>query len=221
MDTFPFGKKADISSTLLTSRETSEYSNDDEETSTDTKIATLASLFPKIEPAMLLDMLVSADGSVDAVKASLASPMEIISPRKRSAGGVRYQTSLAAFRDNESFERASPSVKRRALTRKGQTLHLYSPADIAAHTPCSIIHNFLPSQEADCLLKELLEEALTFERQTFKVFDNVVQSPHTASFYVDSLEERTMQKTEYVYNGSFLDVRLSLEIITCSFLYTC
>ena len=92
------------------------------------------------------------------------------------------------------------------LTKKGQTLHLYTPEDIAAHTPCSIIHNFLPARAADDLLRELLEEAPTFGRQTFKMFDNVVQSPHSACFYVDSLEERERQRTEYLYNGSYLDV---------------
>ena len=96
------------------------------------------------------------------------------------------------------------------MTKKGQTLHLYTPEDIAAHTPCSIIHNFLPAREADDLLRELLEEAQTFERQTFKLFDNVVQSPHSACFYVDGLEERERQRSEYLYNGSYLNVGLTI-----------
>ena len=41
---------------------------------------------------------------------------------------------------------------------------------------------------------------------TFKLFDNVVQSPHTACFYVESLEELNRQKTEYIYNGGLLTV---------------
>ena len=92
------------------------------------------------------------------------------------------------------------------MTKKGQTLHLYTAEDIAAHTPCSIIHHFLPAREADGLLRELLGEADTFERQTFKLFDNVVQSPHSACFYVDGLEERERQRSEYLYNGSYLNV---------------
>lgn len=126
-----------------------------------------------------------------------------MSPRKRAATSVGYQSSLTAFRNADA---GSPSAKRRALTKKGQTLHLYTPEDIAAHTPCSIIHNFLPAQEADNLLRELLDEASTFERQTFKLFDNVVHSPHSACFYVDNLEERESQK--YLYNGSYLEVSL-------------
>jgi len=92
------------------------------------------------------------------------------------------------------------------MSKKGKTLHLYSPEDIAAHTPCSIIHNFLPAEEADALLEELLLEAPTFERQSFKLFDNVVSSPHTACFYVETLEEEESQRSEYIYNGDRLTV---------------
>ncbi|KAF6227710.1 hypothetical protein HO173_012040 [Letharia columbiana] len=177
----------------------------EDEGSTDLKLATLSSLFPTVDQATLLDLLVSADGSVEAVFDSLSGKPEVGSPRKRPAASVGYQTSLSAFRRVGNAEPGSPAAKRRVLTKKGQTLHLYTPEDIAAHTPCSIIHNFLPAQEADNLLRELLEEAPTFERQTFKLFDNVVQSPHSACFYVDSLEERERQKTEYLYNGSYLE----------------
>ena len=92
-----------------------------------------------------------------------------------------------------------------ALTRKGATLHLYTAEDVAVHTPCSIIHNFLPASEANELLLELLEEAETFGRQSIKVFDNIVQSPHSACFYVDTLEEEQTQRKEYLYNGQYLE----------------
>lgn len=176
--------------------------DDDEEESTEVKLATLASLFPDVDQNSLLDFLIVANGSVSAVSRALGFAGKQQSPRK--ALTVGYQSSLAAFRTTDSSQK---SKKSRLLTRKGQTLHLYTPEDIASHTPCSIIHNFLSTGEADELLKELLNEASTFERQTFKLFDNVVQSPHSACFYVDSLEEETRQKTEYLYNGSFLTVR--------------
>ena len=211
MDSFLSRKRAKPPSTPPTTSpasttQTNTHSIDED--STDLKLATLCSLFPTVDQALLLDLLISADGSVEKV---LSSFSELESPprnntNKRSAASVGYQTSLSAFRKAEP---GSPSTKRRrALTRKGQTLHLYSPEDIAAHTPCSIIHNFLPAREADNLLRELLGEAPTFQRQTFKMFDNVVQSPHSACFYVDSLEERERQKTEYLYNGSYLEVSL-------------
>ena len=213
MDAFICRKRARTSSSTINIQETpssrTQNLNDEEEESTELKLATLSSLFPNVHQATLLDLLISADGSVEAVFGSLSVKVDGASPRKRPAASVGYQSSLSAFRKVEGAEPGSPSaVKRRVLTKKGQTLPLYMPEDVAADTPCSIIHNFLPAQEADDLLRELLEEAHTFERQTFKLFDTVVQSPHSACFYVDSLEEREAQKTEYLYNGSYLEACL-------------
>lgn len=185
---------------------------EDENESTDLKLATLASLFPNVDQMHLLDILVASDGSVKRARKSLSSPAKN-PPRKRPTNGMGYQASLAAFKRSKASSTAQPSVfPKKALTRKGQTLHLFTPEDIENQTPCSIIHNFLPAETAENLLKELLNEAPTFERQTFKLFDNVVQSPHSACFYVDSPDERKRQQTEYLYNGSYLTVGLALHV---------
>lgn len=179
-----------------------------EEDSTDLKLAILSSLHPELPQDALLDCLIAAEGSVEVAARSL-TPAQCtnLSPRKRSAPG--YQSSLSSFATPKltaSIQVPQKPLLGRPLTRKGRTLHLFSPEDVAAHTPCSIIHNFLPATEAEELLRELLEESPTFERQTFKLFDNVVQSPHSACFYVHSLNEQERQKTEYLYNGSYLTV---------------
>lgn len=185
-------------------------SKDDDSETTDMKIATLASLFPSLDQGALLDLLISTDGSVNQVTQMLHQSPGSASPWKRStvgSGGIGYQASLDSFRTTDGSPKANAGQPK-CLTKKNATLHLYTPEDIAAHTPCSIIHNFLSAKQADALLKELLEEAPTFGRQSFKLFDNVVQSPHTACFYVDNQEEQAKQRTEYVYNGSYLeDVR--------------
>ncbi|MCJ1335503.1 hypothetical protein MMC09_000774 [Bachmanniomyces sp. S44760] len=190
---------------LTSSKSRIDYGVVEESDSTDVKLATLASLCPDVDHVVLLDALVAAEGNVQTSLDALGVGTSLgVSPKKRSMNGIGYQGSLSSFRvPNEN-----PPSKQRKLTRKGQTLHLFDPKAIAAHTPCSVIHNFLPREEALDLLRELLEQAPTFERQTFKLFDNVVQSPHSACFFVDSLEEREKQKSEYLYNGSFLnDVR--------------
>ncbi|MCJ1381378.1 hypothetical protein MMC17_004488 [Xylographa soralifera] len=183
-----------------------------EDDTTEIKLATLASLYSAVSQDILLDCLLSSNGSVRAASKLLDSLYDAPSPSKRASGFkvADRQSSLAApYKTRTSFKEDTGSdPKSTLLTKKGQTLHLYTPEDIALHTPCSIVHNFLPAQDAEDLLKELLEEAPTFERQTFKLFDNVVQSPHSACFYVESLEERKRQSTEYLYNGSFLtDIR--------------
>ncbi|KAI9798246.1 MAG: hypothetical protein M1835_002732 [Candelina submexicana] len=175
-----------------------------EEDSTEFKLAVLASLYPYTEQHLLLNTLLDAGGSVEAASLVLSIPDIPPSPWKIYSNA--YQSSLATFATPAT--KTSLTKKQKPLTKKGRTLHLYSPEDVAAHTPCTIIHNFLPTESADALLQELLAEATTFERQTFKLFDNVVQSPHSACFYVDNQAESHKQKTEYLYNGSYLiDVR--------------
>jgi len=172
-----------------------------EEDSTDFKLAILASLHPKLDEGTLLEALLAADGHVEQASESLSQP------RKRPASStVGYQSSLSSYR----ITPANGTSTKKPMVKKGKTLFLYSPEDVEAHTPCSIIHNFLPAKQAEALLSQLLEEASSYNRYKFKLFERVVLSPHTYSFYVNSLEEAEKQKTEYIYNGGELeDVRQS------------
>ncbi|KAL2159011.1 hypothetical protein VTH06DRAFT_3042 [Thermothelomyces fergusii] len=176
------------------------------EESTDVKLAILCSLHPTVDQETLLDILLAHDGDVDATSQTIKAQL----PRKPGSGpAVVAQSSLRSFAVSTAGAGPSPPPKRaRVLSRKGATLHLYDPVDISEHTPCTVIHNFLPAEEANALLEELLEESKTFEKSTFKLFDSVVSSPHTMGFYVGSYEELQQQKHEYVYNGARMtDVR--------------
>jgi hypothetical protein len=176
----------------------------DEEESTDFKLALLASLHPSLDENTLLEALLAVEGSVEQASSSLTL-RDTTSPRKQSAPPtVGFQSSLSAYRI--APQGGGPSKKQ--LVKKGQTLHLYSPEDIEAHTPCSIIHNFLPTKQAEKLLVQLLDEAPTYQALEFKLFDRVVWSPHTFCFYVNSLAEAEEQKTEYIYDGRKVEVIL-------------
>src|SRR5271154_1531190 len=172
-----------------------------EEDSTDMKLTILSSLYPDRLQDDLLEILLGCDGSVDtAIETISSSTKTLLYGRQRRATRIGLQSSLPFSGPRDTGMKLS-----KTLTKRGKTLHLFSPADIAAHTPCSIIHNFLPTELANSLLNELLPEVTTYSRATFKLFDNVVQSPHSACFYVDNLEERDRQKSEYLYSGSYLD----------------
>ncbi|KAM3462496.1 hypothetical protein NHJ6243_004076 [Beauveria neobassiana] len=168
---------------------------------TEVKLAMLSSLHPKIDQDTLLDVLLAHDGSVKEASASLRH----VRPEPTKSGVIGYQQSLKQY-----ALPADPTLShtKKLKSKKGSTLHLFDPVDVSEHTPCTIIHNFLPPDVANDLLKELLAESETFERITFKLFDNVVSSPHTSSFYADSYEEIMSQKSEFYYNGAQLtDVR--------------
>ncbi|OAX82119.1 hypothetical protein ACJ72_03533 [Emergomyces africanus] len=179
-----------------------------DEESTDIKLAILASLFPDFEQDFLLDTLIASDGSVATACSTLSSQTAPHSNKKRTiSSGLGIQSSLSSFGVTaRNIPASKPGAK--SLTKRGRTLHLYSPEDISKYTSCTIIHNFLPTSDANDLLRELLEEAKTFHRQTFQLFENTVQSPHSAGFYVASAEELHQQKHEYSYNGTYrTDVR--------------
>jgi len=176
--------------------------DEDDGESTDFKLAVLASLHPQKGQDILLDYLLAYDGSIERASDALSAPPKSESPRKRS-GANGYQSSLVSYTKSVGSEQG-PSAASRSMTRKGKTLHLYAPADVEANTPCSIIHNFLPSSEAESLLQELLHEAPSFRKDTFQLFDRTVESPHTMRFYVDSLDEAQAQRTEYVYSGNYI-----------------
>lgn len=168
---------------------------------TEIKLALLSSLHPKLDQEALLDILLAHDGSVSEASASLRVP----SPTKKGSRGIGYQKSLKQY---AAPSNATSPAKKKLKPKKGSTLHLYDPEDVAEYTPCTIVHNFLPPEEANELLEELLEESKSYEKITFKLFENVVSSPHTSSFYVESYDEIRRQKTEYHYNGARLtDVR--------------
>ncbi|KAF4587322.1 GRF zinc finger domain containing protein [Ophiocordyceps camponoti-floridani] len=167
--------------------------DDDDDETTEVKIAMLASVHPDVEPEKLLDMLVAHRGSIASTTAAL----------ERRKPMAKQQCSLRRYGPITSSGR---SRKMKAV-KKGRTLHVFDPVDVAEHTPCTVVHDFLPAEVAEGLLRELLGEAETFERSSFKLFDNVVESPHSAAFFVEGGEERVLRE-EYFYNGSKLtDVR--------------
>ena len=141
-----------------------------DDSSTEFKIALLESLHPGTDQSTLLEVLVEADGSVEDAMKLLQVRGKRLKVERSNPG---RQASLTSFNVTSNRERP------KNLTKRGATLHLYSPEDIEAHTPCSIIHNFLPSDQADELLRALLAESPTFRRNKFKLFDRVVESPHT------------------------------------------
>ncbi len=178
--------------------------------STDMKLAILSSLHSEYSHDDILEILLGCEGSVETALEVLSSGAGRGLPmRKREATTVGLQSSISFPMGQQ--QASSPSKRRKTLTKKGKTLHLYAPDDVDAHTPCSIIHNFLSNELATALLREILPEVSTYASATFRLFDKVVKSPHTACFYVNDITERERQRTEYLYNGSNLeDVRAIL-----------
>lgn len=172
----------------------------DEDEPTDFKLAILASLYPDRDGEALLEVLLLSDGSVEQASEALKQN-DTLPPKKRPApSGVGYQSSLS------SYISGPPTKKPKTLPKKGETMHLYTPSDVESYTPCSIIHDFLPTEEADALLLELMKEAPTYNRTEFQLYGKTVTTRNTFCFYVDSLVEMERQKREYFYDGKRTEV---------------
>ncbi|PLN83459.1 hypothetical protein BDW42DRAFT_184232 [Aspergillus taichungensis] len=168
--------------------------------STDVKLAQLVSLFPDLSQDTLLDVLVSSAGSVEATATIISEQLAAAPIKKRAVSGPSVQTSLISHITTLGDQTLEP---KRRPTKKGQTLHLFSPHDVAVHTPCTIVHNFLPPDQANALLLELLDESQHFSRYKFQVFDKTVESPHSASVYVSTPEEHRQHTSVYTYGGTY------------------
>ncbi|GKZ21139.1 hypothetical protein AbraIFM66951_008672 [Aspergillus brasiliensis] len=175
-----------------------------DEESTDLKLALLMSLFPTMTLDTLMEILVSSNGCVETASSTIKAQTQtqiqsgFAPPAKKRATAVpgtpAIQTCLTS---------TSPTIITKPLTKKGQTLHLYSPSSIATHTPCTLIHNFLPPSLANALLSELLSESPHFSRPHFQLFDRTVQSPHSASIYVSTPQDHHAHTSEYTYGGTY------------------
>jgi alkylated DNA repair dioxygenase AlkB len=174
---------------------------DDNSESTEYKLAILASLHAGVSQDVLLDYLLAHDGDIAKVSEAISGSSTSGELKRKRGAALGYQSSLLAYTKTNDSTEGTLRTNTKALTKKGKTLHLYSPAEIENNTPCSIVHNFLTTEEADELLKELLEESTDFHRSNFQLFERTVQSPHTYRFYVDSLAEVIEQKTEYLWGG--------------------
>lgn len=174
--------------------------NDNDDEPTEVKLAILSSLHPDLDQEVLLDVLLACDGSVSEASASLKTTLPSTKKRNAASG---HQQSLRNF--TVASDGSAPARKK-LKAKKGSTLHLYDPDDVAEYTPCTIVHDFLPSDVANALLSELLQESASFEKTTFKLFENVVSSPHTSSFFVESYDDIVSQKTDFHYNGARLTV---------------
>lgn len=175
----------------------------DDGESTEYKLAVLASMFPEKSPEVLLDYVLAYGGNVAKASQAINGGLESAKRKRTQPVSLGYQSSIASFTGTGKKEDVGTPVGAiGSLTRKGKTLHLYSPKDVETYTPCSIIHNFLPNETADALLKELLDESTRFNRNAFQMFERTVTSGHTWRLYVDTEDEVERQQKGLAYDGS-------------------
>ena len=196
---------------------------------TDTKLALLSSLFPSLElsHADLLEILISASGSLKKAQSLLGShqaqtkPSAPLSPPfKRRKPVSSTQSSLSSFLPGgiaSPGSLAAGKVLSGSLPlprpQKGKPILIFKPEHVSALTPCTLITSFLPAELANELLVELVKEAETFPKKgsketRFRLFggEKEVWSEHTSGFFVRGKKgegegDDEFDENWYTYNG--------------------
>ncbi|KAK6503816.1 hypothetical protein TWF481_008822 [Arthrobotrys musiformis] len=178
---------------------------EEEEESTDFKLALLSSLQPSLSPEMLLELLLTCNGSVEEAS-KLAS---LSSQSKSKSTSIPTQSSLSTFLspvdDTEQPQQARKIPFPLLPIPKFKTLHLTTPSQVPYYVPATLHPSFLPTDLANELLSECLAEVPSFGKYEFRLFERNVSSPHTASFFVKDAEMAARHRRGYMYNGSVLD----------------
>ena len=194
--------------------------DDDDNLDTDTKLAILSSLFPLVVHEELLEVLITAEGSLGTAQKVLcggvgkSSCTPAIPNPKRRGPSSSAQASLSSYLPAATSTSAKTKSNISSLLpkppQKGKPLLLFKPEHVAAMTPCTLVTGFLPGGMANELLLELVEEAQGFVKKgskdvRFVLWGKEVWSKHTAALYVRGKEGDEGKGGEgdvlYTYSG--------------------
>lgn len=169
--------------------------------STTSLLRQLQKEYPLASRDVLLDILVSCDGDVTSAKQLLGLTRDTTASNGDKTDSPKRQASIAFF-----------GVKKRKTDSESDTpnpsslkpLTLYTPEDIEAALPCSLVYNVLDKTEAEKLLDQLMEDHKSWKEKTkFYLFDRLCETPHKSAFYTKDLS--VYSQHTYRYNGKPVD----------------
>lgn len=128
-----------------------------------------------------------APGEVDTEHQSKdsASPSGITSLTRNKPPSIVASSEKAKCKnpvDLMSVLRQPPSPQKKPIPRLSP-LTLSTPALVTKHTPCTLHLAVLPPELACRLFYAMLDASRAWKRNTWWLFDRVVESPHLTSFY--------------------------------------
>ncbi|KAF9175740.1 hypothetical protein BGX21_000211 [Mortierella sp. AD011] len=102
------------------------------------------------------------------------------------------------LRWKESLDESSSSTS--TQQRPPKPLVLYNPEDVAKHCPCTLIFNALDKDLATRLLKAMLIDSETWNRNRWWLFERMVESPHKTSYFAER-DDDMEEVSGWTYNG--------------------
>ncbi|RPB27927.1 hypothetical protein L211DRAFT_891319 [Terfezia boudieri ATCC MYA-4762] len=181
----------------------------DDDLDTDTKLGILSSLFSLVEHEVLLEVLITAEGSLETAQKILGGGGAMEAAPQNSKRGIASssgaQASLSSYLPAATSSSSTINTSNTSNTnntnnnngisslmprpQKGKPLLLFKPEHVAALTPCTLITGFLQGEVANELLLELVREAQGFVKKgsrevRFVLWGKEVWSRHTSALYV-------------------------------------
>ncbi|KAG0302976.1 hypothetical protein BGZ97_002091 [Linnemannia gamsii] len=105
---------------------------------------------------------------------------------------------------SDSTTTPSSSTTTFAKLKPPKPLILYNPEDIAKHCPCTLIFNVLDKDLANRLLKAMLIDSETWNRNRWWLFERMVESPHKTSYFAER-DDDMEEVAGWTYNGKKQD----------------
>ncbi|KAF8942440.1 hypothetical protein BGZ47_006464 [Haplosporangium gracile] len=104
---------------------------------------------------------------------------------------------------SSDFTTPSPSTQPTKL-KPPKPLILYNPEDVAKHCPCTLVFNVLDKDLANRLLKAMLIDSETWNRNRWWLFERMVESPHKTSYFAEH-DDDMEEVAGWTYNGKQQD----------------
>lgn len=102
--------------------------------------------------------------------------------------------------DSTTPSSSVPTIK----LKPPKPLILYNPEDVAKHCPCTLIFNVLDKDLANRLLKAMLIDSETWNRNRWWLFERMVESPHKTSYFAER-DDDMEEVAGWTYNGKKQD----------------
>ncbi|KAG0200086.1 hypothetical protein BGX28_006756 [Mortierella sp. GBA30] len=147
----------------------------------------------------LIQPRLSAFLPTTASSSSLSKPTISIPPPSMPNESTAHLPSLNdRLRWKDGIDDSSPSSNR------PKPLILYKPEDVAKHSPCTLIFNVLDKDLAARLLKVMLKDSETWNRNRWWLFERMVESPHKTSYFAER-DDDMEEVAGWTYNGKKQD----------------
>lgn len=144
----------------------------------------------------------------DADSKAVATNSNVVSRAVGSLGPSKHVSHSKPVVDLMTVLRQPPPTK--PPMPRLPPLTLATPSLVAQHTPCTLHLSALPADLACRLFYTMMDESTSWKKNKWWLFDRVVESPHSTSFYARSQngvdgKDDWQEAAQYWYNGRKTD----------------